>query len=317
VDFTGSDAPVKGAINSPFANSASAALYSLQFFLAPDAPSNFGMFAPIKIIMPEHCWLNAKWPSATIACTTLVSSKIAAAIWQALAKAIPDRVTGCTGSDANWFVAATTAPDGTTGVFSDLPAGGWGGTPFGDGMSVTMDPLGNCMNMPAESAELFYPIEYESFELRPDSAGAGKFRGGLGAIFKVRFLCDGELSIETSRTREGSPGANGGGASVVQRATHIFADGSTKVIGGITEDGKWLNPLLAGHHFGYEEQFKFETTGGGGWGKAFDRPAESVLEDVLDEYVSIEAAVKLYGVVIDPATMTIAVEATNKLRAAA
>ena len=170
------------------------------------------------------------------------------------------------------------------------------------------------MNMPAESAELFYPIEYEAYELRPDSAGGGKFRGGLGAIFKVRFLCDAELSMETSRTRKGSPGANGGAFSIPQRSTLIDADGSTKVIGGIKEDGQWTNPLLAGYRFGYDQQFMFETTGGGGWGNPFERTPDMVLEDVLDEYVSLEAAEKIYGVIIDPSTMTVAQEATSALR---
>ena len=317
VDFEGSDGPVKGAINSPFANTASAAYYSLQFFLAPEAPSNWGMFAPIKIVIPDQCWLNAKWPSPTIACTTLVSSKVTSAIWQALAKAIPERVTGSTFSEANWFVAATTDRQGRTNVFSDLPSGGWGGTLYGDGMNVTQDPLGNCMNMPAESAELFYPIEYEAYELRPNSAGAGQFRGGLGAVFKCRFLCDGELSMETSRTRAGSPGVNGGGSSVPQRATHVAADGSSKVIGGIKENGEWTNPLLAGYRFGYDEQFVFETTGGGGWGNPLARDPEMVLEDVLDEYISLDAAKRHYGVVIDPATMKIEREATAALRAKA
>lgn len=316
VDFTGSDPICKGSINSPVANTASATFYSLQFFLAPHAPSNAGMFAPIKIVLPENCWLNAKWPAPTIGCTTLTSSKITSAIWQALAKAIPDRVTGSTCSEANWFVSSTVDQSGRADVFSDLPAGGWGGTPFNDGMNVTMDPLGNCMNMAAETAELFFPIEYEAFELRQDSAGAGKFRGGLGAVFKVRYLCDGELNMETSRTREGSPGVNGGERSAVQRSTHIFPDGRELVIGGLSPNGAWTSPLLSGHRFSNEEQFKFESTGGGGWGHAKQRPAEKVLEDVLDEYVSIEAAKDVYGVIIERTTMSIDVAATERLRAA-
>lgn len=314
VDFAGSDPICKGAINSPFANTASAAFYSVQFFLAPHAASNAGMFAPIKIVLPDNCWLNAKWPAPTIGCTTLTSSKITSAIWQALAKAIPDRVTGSTCSECNWFVASVVDPQGRSDVFSDLPAGGWGGTPFNDGMNVTMDPLGNCMNLPAEAAELLFPIEYEAFELRQDSAGAGKNRGGLGASFKVRFLCDAELSMETSRTREGSPGVNGGGRSAVQRSTQIDADGRELVIGGLSPNGAWTSPLLAGYPFGYDQSFKFESTGGGGWGKATDRPAARVLEDVLDEYVSIEAAKDLYGVVIDPKRMTVDEGATARLR---
>ncbi|MGD9536002.1 MAG: hydantoinase B/oxoprolinase family protein [Alphaproteobacteria bacterium] len=317
IDFTGSAPITKGAINSPMANTASAAFYSLQFFLAPHAPSNYGMLLPLKLVLPENCWLNAKWPAPVIGCTTLTSSKITSAIWQALAKAIPDRVTGSTFAECNWFVAATRDQAGNTDVFSDLPAGGWGGTPHGDGMSVTMDPLGNCMNMPAETAELLFPIEYESFELRRDSAGPGRFRGGLGAVFKVRFLCDAELSMETARTREGTPGVNGGGRSAVQRSTRIAADGTRTVIGGLGSDGQWVSPLLAAHPFGYGERFMFESTGGGGWGSPYERPAEMVLDDVLEEYVSIEAARNQYGVVIDQATMKVDQAATQRLRSGA
>ncbi len=316
VDFTGSDPICKGSINSPYANTASAAFYSLQFFLAPHAPSNDGMFAPIKLIIPEGTWLNPVWPAPTIGCTTLTSSKITSAVWQALAKAIPERVTGSTCSECNWFVS--TAVDRAAGraeVFSDLPAGGWGGTPFNDGMNVTMDPLGNCMNMAAETAELFFPIEYESFDLRQDSAGAGKFRGGLGANFKVRYLCEGELNMETSRTRKGSPGVNGGGHSAVQRSSHLYPDGSRKVIGGLSPNGDWTSPLLSGHAFNYDEQFLFESTGGGGWGRPFERPVAKVLDDVLDEYVSIDAAREHYGVVIDTKSMTVNDAETRKLRA--
>ena len=202
------------------------------------------------------CSSDLQWPAPTIGCTTLTSSKITSAIWQALAQAIPDRVTGSTCSECNWFVSSTKDEHGNANVFSDLPAGGWGGTPYNDGMSVTMDPLGNCMNMMAETAELLFPIEYEAFELRPDSAGAGKFRGGLGANFKVRFLCEGEMNMETSRTREGSPGVNGGLRSDVQRSKHLYPDGREIVIGGLTENGDWCSPLLSSHPFNYDEVFQ-------------------------------------------------------------
>jgi len=316
VDFSGTDSTVKGAINSPYANTASATLYSLQFFLAPHAPQNQGMFNPIKIRVPEESWLNARWPAPTIGCTTLTSAKITSAIWQAFAKACPDKVTGSTSADCNWFVSSVVDPNGVTDVFSDLPAGGWGATPYNDGMNVTEDPLGNCMNMPAETAELLFPIAYEAFELRTDSAGAGKYRGGLGAVFKVRYLADGQLSMETARTLEGSPGVAGGKHSDVQRQTKIFEDGSKQVIGGLDEKGVWKNPLLCAYPFSYGETFMFESTGGGGYGDPRDRDAKQVLEDVLDEYISLEAAAKVYGVVIDPATMQIDEAATRAARAA-
>ncbi|MEN9726658.1 MAG: hypothetical protein RL434_1024, partial [Pseudomonadota bacterium] len=315
VDFSGTDSIVKGAINSPYANTASATLYSLQFFLAPHAPQNQGMFNPIKIRIPEGSWLNARWPAPTIGCTTLTSAKITSAIWQALAKACPDKATGSTSADCNWFVSSVVDPQGVSDVFSDLPAGGWGATPFNDGMNVTEDPLGNCMNMPAETAELLFPIAYEAFELRKDSAGPGKHRGGLGAVFKVRYLAEGQLSMETARTLEGSPGVAGGQHSAVQRQTKIFGDGRQQVIGGLDEQGVWKSPLLCAYPFSYGETFMFESTGGGGYGNPRERDAKQVLEDVLDEYISLEAAAKVYGVVIDPATMQIDEAATRKARA--
>lgn len=316
VDFTGTDPVVTGAINSPMANTYSAVYYSLKFFLSPDAPANGGMFAPIKIVLPDNCWLNAKWPAPTIACTTLTSSKITSAIWQALAKAIPQRAIGSTFAECNWFVCAVKDPrDGYLSVFSDLPAGGWGGTPYADGINVTQDPLGNCMNLPAETAELLFPIVYEAFDLRSDSAGAGKHRGGLGSRLQIRFLGNAELSMETSRTREGSPGVNGGHHSPPQRLIKFRPDGRREAIGGWAEDGQWKKCLLAAYRFAPGERFLFESTGGGGWGNPLERDVTKVLDDVLDEYISLDTAHEVYGVVIDAKTLKLDAAATQALRA--
>jgi N-methylhydantoinase B/oxoprolinase/acetone carboxylase alpha subunit len=315
VDFAGTDPAVTGAINSPMANTSSAVYYSLKFFLNPDAPANGGMFAPIHILLPDNCWLNAKWPAPTIACTTLTASKITSAIWQALAKAIPQRATASTFAECNWFVCAVKDPQtGYLSVFSDLPAGGWGGTPYGDGMCVTQDPLGNCMNLPAETAELLFPIVYEAFDLRSDSAGAGKNRGGLGARLQIKFLGDAELSMETARTREGSPGVSGGLRSPVQRLTKMHPNGRRVAIGGWAEDGQWKKCLLAAYRFTPGERFLFESTGGGGWGNPLERDVNKVLDDVLDEYISIDTARDMYGVVIDPKTFQLDAPATAALR---
>jgi N-methylhydantoinase B len=315
VDFAGTDPMVTGAINSPMANTSSAVYYSLKFFLNPDAPANGGMFAPIHILLPDNCWLNAKWPAPTIACTTLTASKITSAIWQALAKAIPQRAIASTFAECNWFVCAVKDPQsGYLSVFSDLPAGGWGGTPYGDGMCVTQDPLGNCMNLPAETAELLFPIVYEAFDLRSDSAGAGKNRGGLGARLQIKFLGDAELSMETARTREGSPGASGGLHSPVQRLTKMHPDGRREAIGGWAEDGQWKKCLLAAYRFTPGERFVFESTGGGGWGNPLERDVNKVLDDVLDEYISVDTARDVYGVVIDSKTFNLDAVGTTALR---
>ena len=109
-------------------------------------------------------------------------------------------------------------------------------------------------------------------------------------------------------------GEVGGEGSAVQRSQKLGEDGASTVIGGINGAGDWANPLLAAHPFTYGEQFMFESTGGGGWGAPFERPAEMVLEDVLEEYISIEAAERQYGVVIEPKAMCIDQDATRLLR---
>jgi N-methylhydantoinase B/oxoprolinase/acetone carboxylase alpha subunit len=94
----------------------------------------------------------------------------------------------------------------------------------------------------------------------------------------------------------------------------MFADGRQEVIGGLDDEGTWRSPLLCAYPFQFNETFIFESTGGGGYGDPLDREPGTVLEDVLDEYVSIEQARALYGVVIDTRTMTVDEEKTRRIR---
>jgi N-methylhydantoinase B len=315
VDMSGSDPATVGPINSPYANTASAIYYSLKFFLSPEAPPNAGLYRQIDLHIPEGTWLNPRWPSPTFGCTTAASSKITAAIWLALAKAIPEHVIAPTCSECNWFVASATDPGtGEMHVLSDLPAGGWGGTPYNDGMHVTMDPLGNCQNLPAETAELLFPVRYRSYEMITDSAGPGRHRGGAGVRLEVEFLGRGQIiTMETSRTREGSPGVNGGGRSRRQRQLRRTTDGSLETIGGLADDGTWLPQMLGNVGFKPGESFVFESTGGGGWGDPLTRPVELVAHDVRNALVSRELAEEAYGVVLTD-TLEVDDEATARRR---
>jgi N-methylhydantoinase B len=300
VDFTGSDPVTVGPINSPYANTASAVYYSLKFFLNPDAPPNAGLYRQIDLTIPEGTWLNPTWPAPTLGCTTAASSKITAGIWLALAKAIPEQVNAPGCSECNWFVASATNPEtGEIAVLSDLPAGGWGGTPFSDGMHVTMDPLGNCQNLPAETAELLFPVRYNSYEMITDSAGPGRFRGGCGVRLEVEFLGRGQIiTMETSRTREGSPGVNGGARAARQQQLRKTSDGTYESIGGMDDAGNWLPQMLGNVGFKPGESFVFHSGGGGGWGDPLERDAALVAEDVRNEIVSREQAEAQYGVIL-------------------
>lgn len=160
-----------------------------------------------------------------------------------------------------------------------------------------MDPLGNCQNLPAETAELLFPVRYRSYEMVTDSAGPGEHRGGCGVGLEVEFLGRGQIiTMETSRTREGSPGVNGGGHASRQRQLRRRTDGSLETIGGLAEDGTWYPQMLGNVGFKPGESFVFESCGGGGWGDPRTRDPERVAQDVRNELVSREQAAEAYGV---------------------
>lgn len=301
VDLTGSDPTTIGPINSPYANTYSAIYYSLNFFLNPDAPLNGGVYRQIDITVPKDTWLNPSWPAPVLGCTTVAAAKVNSSIWLALAQAIPDTIVAPTGSESNWFTAIANDPEtGKPHVFSDLPAVGWGGTPFYDGMDVTTDAVGNSQNLSAEIAELENPIRYNAFEMRMDSAGAGCYRGGVGVHLEIEFIGRGELLwMGCSRTIEGSPGVNGGLYSARQRQLLKTTDGQMKTIGGLAEDGTWKSQILNNIPFKPGESFVLDTTGGGGWGSPLERKSELVAEDVQNEFVSKENAAELYGVILN------------------
>lgn len=313
VDFTGTDPMATGAINSPLANTTSAVYYSLKAFLQPDAPPNHGMYRSIDITVPEGSWLNSRWPAPTVGCTTVAAAKVGAAIWEAMALAIPDLAVAPTNTECNWFMAAVEDADGAPALYSELPPGGWGGTPFNDGMNATIDPLGNCTNLPIEVGELLFPVEYESVEFLEDTGGPGRQRGGLGQQFRIRWLGDAALTMGCSRTLTGSPGVNGGAASPPQLLSKIRHDGTREVIGGYAEDGEWKSCVVANHPFNKGESFLLEATGGGGWGDPLERDPEKVLEDVIDGLVSERSAREDYRVAITDGKLDL--EETNRLRA--
>ncbi|MFC6716007.1 hydantoinase B/oxoprolinase family protein [Natrialbaceae archaeon GCM10025810] len=298
VDFDGTDDAVPGSVNSPKANTHSAVYYALKFFTDPAAPPNAGMYRPINIELPEGSWVNPDWPRPVIGCTTFAASKICAVIWQALAEAIPDEIVAPTYSECNWFTVQQEDPKTDDAyVWSDLPPGGWGGTPSGDGMETTADPLGNCMDLPVERAELLFPVTVERREFIPDSGGAGKYRGGLGLRETFVFHGYAELSVETSRTKEGTPGVNDGHAGGLGRLLKNYGTEHEEVIGGWQPDGdEWEMCLIGSEPFQSGESFTIETQGGGGWGDPTDRDPEAVREDVRDGKISRDAAAEVYDV---------------------
>jgi len=310
VDFTGTTPLAEGAINSPLANTYGAVYYSLLGMLAPELSLNEGLYKAVKIIVPDGCFLKAKWPYPVIGSTTHTATKIATAIWMALDKINPEIAIGSTYGECNWYVAAINDPKTNMPVLlSDLPSGGWGATSTHDGMNATNDPhIVSALLMSAEVAEQAHPVYWLQYGIRPDSSGPGKYRGGLGMIFKFKPLSNMLLSMETSRTKIGVPGTYGGGRGFIQYVLKEKPD--------VQEDKpeKWYMSLQADMKFEKGTSFVLLTGGGGGYGDPLERDPQKVREDVIQEYVSIEGAKRDYGVIINQETKEVDEEATRKLR---
>ena len=191
-------------------------------------------------------------------------------------------------------------------ILQTIEGGGWGGRPYEDGMSASVSICqGDVRNNPIESVELKTPVRVVRRELRSGSGGAGLHRGGLGQITEMTSLSEGRWSASNAGRRRCPPwGLNGGkpGAS------------SINLMKMSPEDAfKPVDPTRV--LCGPGASVRVETAGGGGWGSPLEREPQQVLDDVLDEYVTLDAARDDYGVVIDPATMQVNAGQTKALRA--
>ena len=304
-DFTGTGPQNRGPMNTPEPSTISAARYAFKIITTPHLPSNEGFFHALKIVIPDGSFLKPQYPAACAMWPT-PSSTIPDLFLKALAPAIPDRVRGGHFGDsmAN-FIYGTDPKTGKYYVCAEADAGGYGGKPTEDGEAALFSmTLGDTYNVPAEVVEVRYPWSVERFELAQDSGGAGKFRGGLGVQRDYRLGADAGLTVTTDRVKYTPPWGLFGGKS-----------GSTNLTVVEREDGSeesWRKisnlPLKKG------EVVSFRGGGGGGYGSPLARDPEAVSEDVINGYVSLEAAERDYGVILDPKTLKVDAAATRALR---
>jgi N-methylhydantoinase B len=191
-------------------------------------------------------------------------------------------------------------------VLQSLEGGGWGGRPIGDGESASVSVCqGNVKNSPIESMEIKTPVVIEERSLRPDSGGPGQFRGGLGIDVRVRNLVEGKWNMSRPRRRVCPPwGLNGGGQG--GGAEYFLKLAATESFESVDQV---MRPVPA------DSQVIIRTGSGGGWGDPLDRDPELVLADVVAGLVSLDGALRDYGVVIDLAGQCVNTAATEDVRA--
>ena len=255
-------------------------------------PVNDGSFRSLNVIMPPGRVISATRPAPMRWWMTFPMT-VVDTIFKALATAIPDRVVAGHHADLVTTTLHGVNPlDGRFFIAGIGPVGGgWGAKSSEDGIGVTVCINdGDTHNSPTEQIETKYPILIEKYALRDDSGGPGRFRGGVGAEFVLQALAPIHFNSSIERMHCRPWGLAGG----------MEADGN---LVNIRVDGHWQptprNAKVMTARLKPGDAFVVRTGGGGGFGPPEQRPAGDVLFDVIEGYVSREAAARDYGVVLD------------------
>lgn len=302
VDMSGTDDQVAGPINCVIASTLSAIYYAVRVATDPTIPNNSGCYRPVQAILPEGSLVNAQLPAAVNARAVVVRRTVDA-ILGALAQAIPERIPAASnGHPLVLSLGGREAVDQPRYVTADIGTGGMGARPGKDGIDAIQTDTSNAQNVPVEALEMEAPIRVGHYRLRRDSGGAGEFRGGLG-LEKSLELLRGELIITHRGERHYTApwGLRGGGAAASCRSVVHRADGTSEVV-----------PSKANLELAPGDRLETWTTGGGGYGDPLERPPALVLDDTIDDKVSVEAAAELYGVVVVDGTVDM--DATTRRR---
>ncbi|MBA3390251.1 MAG: hydantoinase B/oxoprolinase family protein [Rubrobacter sp.] len=283
VDYDGSSRESDRGINVVLNYTAAYTTFGVKCAISPEVPNNDGSFRPLHITAPDGCILNARHP-APVGARHIIGHFLPGLIHGALAQVIPDKVLA-QGADSLWNTQITGRREGGepfTYVF--FSGGGMGARPTGDGLSATAFPSG-IRGVPAEVIENISPVVMHRRELRPDSEGPGRYRGGFGQEMEIGVRGDSDwvISAMYDRTKCAAQGICGGSPG---------ATGTVRAADGGELHPKRQQRLAAG------ERVTLSLPGGGGYGDPLEREPRMVARDVEDGLVSVERAREVYGVVL-------------------
>ena len=244
IDFSGSSAQLPNNFNAPKAVTMAAVLYVFRTLVDDDIPLNAGCLKPLQVIVPEGCMLNPRPPAAVVAGNVETSMCVTNALYGALGVMAASQCT------MNNFTFGNARHQ-----YYETLSGGSGAGPDFDGASVVQTHMTNSYLTDPEVLEHRFPVRLESHRIRRGSGGAGRHRGGDGAVRRVCFLEPMTASILSNGRHHGAFGMAGGQPGAVGLNRVERADGR-------------IEPL---DHIGSAQMqegdvFVIETPGGGGWG---------------------------------------------------
>ena len=288
VDFAGSDRQVAGPMNAPLSVTASGVFTALKMAVdsAGVVPPNSGAWRPVEVLAPEGTVVNAAYPAPVVYANHEISHRVCDMVFGALASFMPDQVMACSqGTSAILTLGGVDYRNEERYVSYETVKGGFGARPDRDGINAVASGISNTMNTPVEIIEMSFPVRVESYELRPDSGGAGRFRGGLGARRTWRILeRDSRATVCCERTKSAPFGLEGGAAGAPARISVVEPDGVERILNSKGSFDARAGSLVV-----------FDVPGSGGFGPAAERDPAQLREDLADGYVTLAGARRDYG----------------------
>ena len=290
VDFSGSSSCSSFGINVPLNYATAYSVFGLRCIFAPEVPNNAGSLAPFQVSAPPGCIVNAPRP-VPVAQRHIIGQLLPDVVLGCLRQAMPQRIPA-EGSSCMYDLPlrggfdASSSKDATRFAVELTHNGGTGARPGKDGLSVTAFPSG-VYGSQVEVTESTAPLLLRRRELRQDSGGAGKFRGGLGQTIEIesRERQAFDLFGTVDRIKYPARGCFGG----LDGATGHLALASGKLL-----KGKGKQQIQAG------ETLVFQTPGGGGYGDPRQRQPKLVARDYAAGLISRRALKRDYGVILKP-----------------
>ena len=286
LDFEGSAPRCAGPVNIALPTAVATAYVAIKH-LFPELPANAGVMRPVEVRVPEGSLLAAEFPAPVGGYTETILRMIDV-IFSAAAGASPERAVAHAYGTINALSIAGRRADGSPWVMFSFYGGGHGGAIDGDGLNHGNAPISTATIPPLEILEAAYPVMFRQWALRPDSAGAGEHRGGLGAVYEIEVLEErgAEAFLFGERGCHPPKGIVGGGDAALNAFAH-------------EHEGEWVVPPLTSKARGIRlrrgEAVRLETPGGGGYGDARERDPRAVADDVRRGLVGEDRADALHG----------------------
>jgi N-methylhydantoinase B len=264
VDLSGSGPQALGPINATLASSGSAVFYAIMACADEPIPATAGCYRPVTVIAPEGSIVNARHP-APVANRVVVTHRLATTLLGALHQAVPDRIPAAYYGVSYVCTFQTISAADERSVLVEIEVGGGGGHPQQDGLNGYSSGMHNNANIPVEMIESEVPLTITRYELLPDTAGAGQFRGGLGLVREWRVDCPEAVFTANLERFKYQPFGLAGGEPGSAGKLSLLRDEARTAIGS----------KIGNMRLRQGDVIRLETSGGGGFGPASERlPAE-------------------------------------------